>query len=312
MDDRILALLRRVLQKIEPNLSFSRVTEGSSSNVYKIINGTDTLFLRMPKDKDEMISPQILAHEQLAKKGIKVPRFVSWDDANATLGHSYMIVKAIPGLSLEALKAKNRGEYDSCLETVLEDAGEDIARTTHIPTSNYGWIKRDQKKARELIGEIDFYKDFLLDKISKKVKDLEAAGFETFTEDQLERYKMLVFKYIPEGRPNLCHGDFDLSHIYVSNGKYSGIIDWGDIRSASNVYDIAHFTAFHPDEAKFIMKGFQQIIRTDKDFDRKLVLTRLAICINKLWWTLKNNNRKFENHKFREAITNDISLLRTL
>ncbi len=310
MDDRILALLRRVLQKVESNLKFTKVTNSDSTNVYKIINGKDILYLRIMKDKKEMVSPQVFAHEELLKAGVKVPRFVSWDDDNATLGGSYMIVKEIPGMSLADLKEKNREEYDNCLADVLEEVGEDIARTTFIETKKYGWIKREKRKAKELIGEIDFYKDFLFGNFNKKVSDLEKLGFETFSENDLDKFKMLTYKYIDEVEPNLCHGDFNMNHIYVNNGRYSGIIDWGDIRSASNIYDLAHFTAFHPKNEIQIRSGYERYIKIDDEFEMQLLLTRLGISVNKLWWISKNIPERFADHKLKDSILNDIQILK--
>jgi aminoglycoside phosphotransferase (APT) family kinase protein len=310
MEERITALLRRVLQTNAPSFNITKVSDTSSTLVYKIQNGKDTLYLRMIEDKNEMVSPQIVAHEQLLKRDVRVPRFVSWDDMNATLGRSYMVVKEIPGIPLNKLRKIDKAKYDACIEQVLNDAGEDLAKVTLISTQGYGWIKRDKRKTKELIGELDSYKGFLLDKLPKQVKEMESMGFQSLNEDEVERFKMLVYKYIDEERPVLAHGDFDMNHIYVNNGRYSGIIDWGDIRSASNLYDIAHFGTFHPEEEQYLMKGFKNITRLGKDYEIKLLLTRIAVCINKLHWILKNQRSLFENHIFRERILEDIEKLK--
>jgi aminoglycoside phosphotransferase (APT) family kinase protein len=312
MEDRITALLRRVLQTNAPSFNISRVSDGVSTLVYRIQNGKDTLYLRMIEDKNEMVSPQIVAHEQLLKRDVRVPRFVSWDDMNATLGRSYMLVKEMPGISLEKLKNTDRAKYDACIQEVLLEAGEDLAKASTISTEGYGWIRRDKRKTKELVGELDSYKGFLLDKLPKQVKEMEAMGFKTFDDEGTERFKMLVYKYIDEERPVLAHGDFDMNHIYVNNGRYSGIIDWGDIRSASNLYDVAHFSAFHPEEEQYLLKGFKNIARLSKDYETKLLLTRIALCINKLHWIAKNQKGAFENHIFRKRIFEDITRLKDI
>ena len=45
----------------------------------------------------------------------------------------------------------------------------------------------------------------------------------------------------PDATAWLAHGDFDCSHIYVADGRYSGIIDFGEIRGANPWYDLAQF-----------------------------------------------------------------------
>ncbi len=311
MNDRILALLRRVLQTKDPNLSFSKVNEDNVTLVYKILNGKDTLYLKMAEERDEMISPQILAHELLLKRDIRVPRFVSWDDMNATLGRSYMIVKEMPGISLNKLRKTDKAMFDSCVEQVLIEAGRDISKLATISTKGYGFIKRDKKKTKELIGEYDSYKGYLLDKLEKKVSDLKNFGFETFSEDELEKFKMFVYKYIDEEKPILAHGDLDMNHIYVNNGRYSGIIDWGDIRSTGRLYDIALFSAIHPEYQEAILTGFKEFARLGKEFEKELVLLRASICIHRLWWIAKNQNAKFQNHPLQAVLLKDIETIKT-
>jgi aminoglycoside phosphotransferase len=312
MEERITALLRRVLQTNNPQFTISRVTEGNTTPVYKILNGTDVFYLKLTEEKGEMISPQILAHEQLVKKGARIPRFVSWDDMNATLGSSYMITKEMPGIPLSKLKKIDKAKYDSCIEQVLLEAGRDLSKATSIQTKGYGWIKRDQKKTKELVGEYDSYKSFLLNNIEKKINELKNLGFDPMNEDEVERYKMLVYKHIDEEKPCLAHGDLTMDHIYVNNGRYSGIIDWGDIRSASNLYDLAHFSAFHPQESEQLLKGFKEVTRLSSNYETKLVLIRLAICINNLYWISRNRKNIFENNVLKEIILEDIKRIKAL
>jgi Ser/Thr protein kinase RdoA (MazF antagonist) len=39
----------------------------------------------------------------------------------------------------------------------------------------------------------------------------------------------------------LVHGDLDVTHIYAHAGRYSGIIDFGEMRGADVHFDLGHF-----------------------------------------------------------------------
>ena len=57
----------------------------------------------------------------------------------------------------------------------------------------------------------------------------------------------------------ICHGDFDLTHIYVNEGKFSGIIDFGDLRGASKLHDICHYKLFSETGFSSLLKGYTSI-----------------------------------------------------
>ena len=43
-------------------------------------------------------------------------------------------------------------------------------------------------------------------------------------------------------RACLAHGDFDLTHIWLDGqGRYAGIIDFGEMRGAGRYFDLGHF-----------------------------------------------------------------------
>jgi Ser/Thr protein kinase RdoA (MazF antagonist) len=40
---------------------------------------------------------------------------------------------------------------------------------------------------------------------------------------------------------HLAHGDLDVTHVYAHAGRYSGIIDFGEMRGADPYFDLGHF-----------------------------------------------------------------------
>jgi aminoglycoside phosphotransferase (APT) family kinase protein len=45
----------------------------------------------------------------------------------------------------------------------------------------------------------------------------------------------------PPAAAHLAHGDFDATAIFSAAGRYTGIIDFGEIRGAEPAYDLGHF-----------------------------------------------------------------------
>ena len=42
-------------------------------------------------------------------------------------------------------------------------------------------------------------------------------------------------------QPALAHGDFDVTPIFCAGGRYTGLIDFGEIRGTEPLFDLGHF-----------------------------------------------------------------------
>jgi aminoglycoside phosphotransferase (APT) family kinase protein len=71
----------------------------------------------------------------------------------------------------------------------------------------------------------------------------------------------------------LAHGDFDPTHVYAANRRYSGIIDFGEIRGAPPLYDAAHWALQAPLEP--LLAGYREIAALPDDHEQ--VIARLSI-----------------------------------
>jgi Ser/Thr protein kinase RdoA (MazF antagonist) len=59
----------------------------------------------------------------------------------------------------------------------------------------------------------------------------------------------------------LVHGDFDISHMFHSAGRYSGIIDFGEILGNNRLYDLATFVVFYQDRIlySYLLEGYREV-----------------------------------------------------
>ena len=267
--------------------SVEYVDDGVSTEVYKVIKKGQVYYLRIIDD-DETASPEVLAHELILKKGVSAPRVACWKDFDKKLkGRSWMIKEEIPGGPLKGKSEKER--------RVIYAAGRDLALINSINSDGFGWIRRDKESANKLIGCYPSFEEFIFDmrRIENMLRDLVKLGI-------LE--KSLVKKYLkyvagrkslvicPEG--HLSHGDFDLSHIFVKESEYTGIIDFGDIRLTSVYHDLAHFYTFAPKYFQDLLKGYLSVTRLDNGYMEKIDLIAVLFALGKLWWRAKNMPKK--------------------
>ena len=75
------------------------------------------------------------------------------------------------------------------------------------------------------------------------------------------------------GPAALAHGDFDPTHVYAARGRYSGIIDFGEIRGAPPLYDAAHWALQGPLEP--LLAGYAEIATLPDGHEQ--IIARLSI-----------------------------------
>ncbi len=284
------------------NFKFSKVAEGVSTNVYKLEKDGDVSYLRI-LSKGESASLETATHTLLMEHGVHVPVVESFEDNCPELGASFMIVKDIGGDSLES-QFDYGSEVDPRVDfgPVLFAAGQDMARINSIPVSGFGKIKRSEPGQTELKGKYRNSDDYIFKKLDKVMKELEvvkAIDIELIQQvkNKIEQHRDLLYCE----KPVLAHGDLDLSHIYSDKDGYTGMIDFGDMRGASQYFDLAYFrfrtgTKFIPK----LIEGYQSIRPLDKDYNARLQIEGLVIAVQKLVWALSKGE---DSPRFLKAIS---------
>jgi len=68
----------------------------------------------------------------------------------------------------------------------------------------------------------------------------------------------------PRAEALLQHGDFDVTQIFCAGGRYTGLIDFGEIRGAEPLFDLGHFH-LHDRETNpvtllpALLRGYQRV-----------------------------------------------------
>lgn len=111
----------------------------------------------------------------------------------------------------------------------------------------------------------------------------------------------------------LAHGDFDATHIYCQDGRYTGIIDLGEIRGTGPFYDLGHFR-FHDGETvqrqllPYLLDGYREVTPLPSDIDRRIAFNSLLIGVHFLGRTHTRLARHSREHAVI-AIERDLEFL---
>jgi aminoglycoside phosphotransferase (APT) family kinase protein len=222
-------------------LTCERTAAGVSTQVYRVRRLKKTFYLRVAEEQTASLAPEAELHRVLRAAGVKVPEIIHFEALDPGLGRSVMVTSEISGSCVGA------GTPLEVVRDVFVEAGRDLATINQIQVEGFGWIMRDGR-AWPLRGEYQSYSDFVATGLASTI-DLEGAlrrlADGVFSKSQRKAIEQLAIEEV-EGASVadvsfLAHGDFDITHVFENRGRYTGIIDFGEIRGTERGYDLAHF-----------------------------------------------------------------------
>jgi len=249
------ALLRKVFGTAVP-VTYQRTPDGVSTQVYRIWRGSEVFYLRIAEEADENLETEAELHRRLRDLGVKVAEAVHVEPFNADIGRSTMITTAVPGVSLATVSAP------ALAASVVEQAGADLAVINQIPVDGFGFVRR-RDRGWPLRAEYPRYEGFLVSYLPRPWPGPLASLFDhaelTVIEDLVAHERAG-----PRTTAVLQHGDFDLTPIFCAGDRYTGLIDFGEIRGAEPLFDLGHFQ-LHDQETSpgillpALLRGYQRV-----------------------------------------------------
>jgi len=208
--------------------------------------------------------------------GVAVPAVLAYAHLHADLGLSVMLTTEIAGEPL----SRNVGQAERA--AILFEAGRELARINSIPVAGFGWIRRDTSVVTALSAELPTNGDFLLGELAADLALLSSRGLSLVERVAIEAAVARCTTLLDTPQGWLAHGDFDPTHIYGQNGRYTGIIDFGEMRGADRAYDLGHFAlrAWEADRSSnlgALLAGYAAVSPLPPDAERHLALTALLI-----------------------------------
>lgn len=230
------ACLRRLLRGAD--FEVAPAASGVSTPVYRVVTRGTVLYLRLAEGAGADLGPELYVHRLLLARGCRVPEVLVYEPWAAEVGRSVALLREIRGRPL----GFDPELPPAALERVLRDAGEQLAVVNATEVEGFGWMRRDLGPER-LVAAHRTLREWLrsrdeedVERCLASLRDAGGLDIPATTPEPVERLAR-----DPSVAAALAHGDFDLTHIFHAGGRYSGLIDFGEIRGAEPWYDLAVF-----------------------------------------------------------------------
>src|SRR6185437_8956957 len=193
---------------------------------------------------------------------------IHFEPFDACLQRSVLVTSEIRGESVRRL------QDNVVREAVVRAAGRDLAAINSIPVHGFGWITRAGGPRPGLQAAHPTNWAFMLDQLDRRLSHL---GDGIFTESETGRIRTIMTdhdSWLDAGYAMLAHGDFDLTHIYQCDGRYTGIIDFGEIRGTAPLYDLGHFS-LHDGEIvtarllPALLEGYREVASLPAEYEQR-------------------------------------------
>ena len=276
--------IKKILEeRLGSGIHINRTQNGVSSTVFSVEYGDQTDYFRVGYDEQESYKLDVILFETLTDMGARVPQPVFFEEFNNTLKRSVLLTKAIPGEPVHGIDVD---------DSVLFGAGADLARLASIPAKGFGRISRRQGD-REFVGENEDYCSLLKERLVSQSEILTKHGL--LTSQQIENLYAILEKYRkhPEfAEGHLAHGDYSKHHIFCKDGKYTGMIDFGDLSSGSRLYDLATYKIYEDSGFEALLNGFKSIQSIPEDYEDIINFEIIFQVLMHTAWRLQGKERK--------------------
>ena len=235
-------------------MTHQRMADGVSTDVYRITRGDERFYLRVLPDEGATFAAEVRAHQLALDAGCRVPEVLAYEPFSDQLLRSIMITAEIPGVPLTAEIAPETARR------IVRRAGRDLARINQIAVDGFGWVDRGGARLPEgLTAEQATIDDLLIREYLPLLDTLPDEPVEGLKPGQFRLAVRNATELVSSGAAEgawLAHGDLDTSHIFVDNDRYSGIIDFGEIRGMPWYYDLAHHLMHDGERLPFSTAGW--------------------------------------------------------
>ncbi|MGH2562116.1 MAG: phosphotransferase [Thermomicrobiales bacterium] len=289
-------------------LVIERTSSGGSTQVYRIRRGSETFYLRVAETTEVgHLGQEALVHRLLRERGARVPEVIHYDPFDEALGRSFMVTTEIPGHPLSDANAMTHAP------AVLVAAGRDLAIVNSLAVAGFGWVTSDPSPSR-LTAEQPSHRAFVFEHFEEDLSRL-IDGF--LRPEETATIRAIIARHdarLDVEHAHLAHGDFDVSHVYHHHGRYTGIIDFGEIRSADRLYDLGHYDA-HDGQTlsaltlNHLLQGYRDVVQLTGEDEIHVHLWALLIALRRLAIAADRPALKYPRHLVA-AIRRAIATLR--
>lgn len=272
--------LVRLIRRIFPRARSVSVEAASERLVvvYRARVDDAVFYLRLAEEPGQDMTTDALIVQRLATLGVTVPAVIAAERAPVELPLSYMLTTAIPGSSLAHAGTDNQARR------AARSAGRETAIINSVKVAGFGWIQLNGK--HPLTAELDTYGDFVSSYLPDNWPGWLDGVFESPHLDALESL-VEAERSRDVGAGRLVHGDLDVTHIYFHDGRYSGLIDFGEMRGADPYFDLGHFL-LHDGETRpaqlfdSFLAGYREVAALPDDHPEEIRTSAILLGLRQL------------------------------
>lgn len=306
--------LATVVQQIFPSAPtrVERVPEGVSTYVYRIVFQEETFYLRVLPEEGASFSPEAAVHAHLRQLGVRVPEVIHMEPWNEVFQRSVMVTREVKGRPISQSPDLAPEE----LKAIMHEAGRDLAWINSLAVNGFGWIKREPSTS-SLEAQWPTSRLFLLEYWKADLAYLARNTLDPGEATQLERVLSCYDTWLESHQSTLAHGDFDTTQIYQDGGRYTGIIDFGEIRGTDRWYDLGHFHVrdgglLQQQLEPALVQGYEEVVALPPDYEPHIRFTSLLINVRALARSLQKRPPNPSTHHQLEVLRKDLTLLHPL
>jgi hypothetical protein len=248
---------------------------GGTGDVFRVSRNGDTLYVRLAEDIGEGMAVEAWVHEELRRRGARVPDVVAIEPVSERLGRGALVVTEMPGRPLSTVQQI----APETLRDVLLQAGRDAGIISHVRVEGFGFVSRDS--APPLRADLPSTRALMLDPFPAMLGRLEGGVLDRGVADRARAVIAAHGSLLDGSESRLAHGDFDATHIYVDGDRYAGIIDFGEMRGAPPLFDVGHFAAhggqMDASALPSLLAGYAQ--RTELPAEHEVMIPLIALVV---------------------------------
>jgi aminoglycoside phosphotransferase (APT) family kinase protein len=239
-----IAMLEPVARRVFPaarSVFVEPASPGRLLVVYRVRADDTVCYLRVAEEAGQDLTTDAWLLDSLAGLGARVPGVVHVESDPRDLDRSFLVVAALDGGSLACHGTDAQARH------AARAAGRDSALISAQLVDGFGWVRRDGRPG--LRAGPGTYAGFAASDLPARWPGWLAGAFTT---PELDCLGAIVAEECqrPAPQAHLAHGDLDVTHIWLDrHGRYTGIIDFGEIRGADPFFDAGHFL-LHDREAR--------------------------------------------------------------
>lgn len=243
---------------VGPEVHVERAARGTSTPVYRLGGGSGAAYLRLGEHRDHRLDVEVEAHRRLRELGVRVPEVVAFEPFDERLQRPVMVVAALRGTSLAEAPLPSVEA-----ELVYREAGRDLARLASLPVDGFGFLQRVSPAVWPPRAPYPSAAAALLDGWdAAAIEELLGAAANPARAAALRRTRTWAASELGDGVPaRLAHGDVDPNHIFHEDGRYTGLIDLGELQGAPLGSDLARVLLWSDDEVALpaLTAGFDDL-----------------------------------------------------